>query len=97
MNGVQAQRVFKYELKDTELAYKDAVYISPHKFIGGPGSSGILIAKKSILCSKKPDRVGGGPVFFVNELDHHFRPEIENFEEAGTPGVIQDIRASLAF
>lgn len=80
--------MFEYKLQNIELAYKDAIHISPHKFIGGPGSSGILIAKKNILLSKKPDRVGGGPVFFVNETEHHFRPEIENFEEAGTPGVI---------
>ena len=51
------------------LAYKDAIYMSPHKLIGGPGSSGIIIAKKNIIYSRKPHRVGGGIVFFVNELD----------------------------
>ncbi len=97
MNGPSPTRHFQYQLKYPELAYKDAVHISPHKLVGGPGSSGILICKKRLLCTKKPDRIGGGPVFFVNEVDHHFRPEIENFEEAGTPGIIQDIRTSLAF
>ena len=53
---------------DRCLAYKDAVYFSPHKLIGGPQSSGILIAKKSALLSKKPARAGGGIVFFVDEI-----------------------------
>lgn len=65
--------------------------------IGGPGSSGILVAKKKLLFDKKPDRVGGGPIFFVNELDHEFVANAEELEEAGTPGIIQDIRAALAF
>lgn len=58
------------------MAYKDAIYFSPHKLVGGPGSSGILIAKKSILYSKKPHRFGGGIVFFVNEMDHEFVSDI---------------------
>ena len=49
MNGVSQNRVFKYELKNIELAYKDAIHISPHKFVGGPGSSGVLIAKKNAI------------------------------------------------
>ena len=55
-----------------ELCYKDAVFISPHKFVGGPGSSGILIAKKALLYDRIPDRIGGGPVFFVNVKEHEF-------------------------
>jgi len=70
------------------LAYKDAVFFSPHKLVGGPQSSGVLIAKKKILFSKKPARFGGGIVFFVNELDHEFVSNVEELEEAGTPGVI---------
>ena len=88
MNGVLANRPFDFKLTATELAYKDAVHISPHKFVGGPGSSGVMIAKKNILKEQKPDRIGGGPVFFVNELDHHFIRGVEELEEAGTPGVI---------
>jgi selenocysteine lyase/cysteine desulfurase len=82
---------------DRGLAYKDAVYFSPHKFIGGPQSSGILLAKKSILLSKKPARTGGGIVFFVDEINHEYVANVEELEEAGTPGVIQDIRAGLVF
>lgn len=55
------------------------------------------MAKKRLLFDRKPDRVGGGPVFFVNELEHEFVANSEELEEAGTPGVIQDIRAALAF
>ena len=71
-----------------ELCAKDAVFLSPHKLVGGPGSSGVLIATKTLLYDKIPDRIGGGPVFFVNEKDHDFVANIEELEEAGTPGVI---------
>ena len=49
------------------------------------------------MFDKTPDRVGGGPIFFVNELDHEFVANVEELEEAGTPGILQDIRAALAF
>ena len=64
------------------------MYFSPHKLIGGPQASGILIAKKNILYSKKPARAGGGIVFFVDELNHEYVANVEELEEAGTPGVI---------
>lgn len=55
------------------------------------------MAKKRLLVGRKPDRAGGGPVFFVNELEHEFVGNIEELEEAGTPGVLQDVRAGLCF
>lgn len=55
------------------------------------------MAKKNILYSKKPARAGGGIVFFVDELNHEYVANVEELEEAGTPGVIQDIRAGLVF
>ena len=69
MNGSSEQQLFSHKIaeSDLKLTYKDAVYISPHKFVGGPGSSGILVAKKKLLLSRTPHRVGGGPVFFVND------------------------------
>ena len=70
------------------MSYKDAIFLSPHKFIGGPGASGVLIAKKKILFSRKPHRFGGGIVFFVNELDHEYVSSVEELEESGTPGII---------
>ena len=56
----------------------------------------MLIAKKNALLSKKPARTGGGIVFFVDELDHEYVTSVEELEESGTPGIIQDIRAGLA-
>ncbi len=99
MNGLTQSRPFDFKIsqKDEAYCYKDAIFMSPHKMIGGPASSGILVAKKTLLFDKKPDRVGGGPIFFVNELDHEFVANSEELEEAGTPGIIQDIRAALAF
>ena len=98
VNGPNAHRPFEYNVTGKEkLCYKDAVFISPHKFVGGPGSSGILIAKKALLYDRTPDRVGGGPVFFVNAKEHEFVANTEELEEAGTPGILQDIRAGLVF
>ena len=74
--------------KDWGLTYKDAVYFSPHKLIGGPQASGVLIAKKNILYSKKPARSGGGIVFYVDEQSHEYISNVEDLEEAGTPGVV---------
>ena len=62
--------------------------MSPHKMIGGPGSSGVLLAKKKILISSRPYRMGGGIVFFVNELEHQFLADKLDLEESGTPGII---------
>jgi selenocysteine lyase/cysteine desulfurase len=51
----------------SHLIYKDAVFLSPHKFIGGPGSSGILLAKKNLLLGNpKPYRLGGGIIDFID-------------------------------
>lgn len=73
MNGPTKSKSFpEVEHKYQSLAYKDAIFISAHKFVGGPGSSGILLAKKNIIYSRKPHRFGGGIVFFVNEVDHEF-------------------------
>lgn len=100
MQGVNEHRQFTddFDLSGKEaLCYKDAIFLSPHKLVGGPGSSGVLVASKTLLYDKIPDRIGGGPVFFVNEKDHDFVANIEELEEAGTPGVVQDIRAGLVY
>jgi len=83
--------------EDLKYAYKDAMFISPHKLVGGPGSSGLLIAKRDVMKSWRPQRLGGGIVFFVNGKDHEFIADKEEREESGTPGIIQDIRAGLVF
>jgi selenocysteine lyase/cysteine desulfurase len=75
----------------------DAVFLSPHKFIGGPGTPGVLIAHRRILTNSVPDVVGGGTVRYVNQLEHHYLTDPAHREEAGTPAIIESIRAGLAF
>ena len=79
------------------LGYKDAIFISPHKFIGGPGTPGLLIAKKHLFKNKIPNRPGGGTVDFVDNMDHVYTDILEEREEGGTPDIIGSIRCALAF
>ena len=79
---------------DTPL---DAVFISPHKFIGGPGTPGLLVAKKSIMQNRVPAVVGGGTVKYVTPVDHRYIEDHERREEGGTPGIVESIRAGLVF
>ncbi|TGU93225.1 aminotransferase class V-fold PLP-dependent enzyme [Mesorhizobium sp. M00.F.Ca.ET.151.01.1.1] len=75
----------------------DAIVVSPHKFLGGPGASGILIIHRDSPSTKKPSWPGGGTVKFVSPMVHEYSDSLESREEAGTPNVIGDIRAALAF
>jgi len=76
----------------------DAVFISAHKFLGGPGSSGVLVFNKSLYNSHLPPTVsGGGTVSYVAEHMHDFFDDIEEREKAGTPGVLQILRSALCF
>nr|WP_223217112.1 aminotransferase class V-fold PLP-dependent enzyme [Rhizobium cauense] len=75
----------------------DAIVVSPHKFIGGPGASGILILRRAGLSMRKPTWPGGGTVKFVSPQAHDYSDSLESREEAGTPNVVGDIRAALAF
>ena len=75
----------------------DAVFLSPHKFIGGPGTPGVLIASRRILTNSVPDVVGGGTVAYVNPLEHRYLSDPAHREEAGTPAIIESIRAGLVF
>ncbi len=79
------------------LAYKDAVFISPHKLIGGPGTPGVLIARKELFQNSVPAVPGGGTVAFVNPDDHRYYSDIEHREEGGTPAIVESIRAGLVF
>jgi selenocysteine lyase/cysteine desulfurase len=75
----------------------DAVFISPHKFLGGPGSSGILVFNHRLYHPELPPTVcGGGTVDYVNEVDQDFNRDVETRERAGTPGVLQTLKAALA-
>lgn len=75
----------------------DAIYFSPHKFLGGPGSSGVLIFDSKLYKNRIPDDPGGGTVDWTNPWGQHkFVPNIEAREDGGTPAFLQSIRASLA-
>jgi len=75
----------------------DGIYFSPHKFLGGPGSSGVLIFDSSLYHSKAPDDSGGGTVDWTNPWgDYKYVDDIEAREDGGTPGFLQAIRAALA-
>ena len=78
-------------------ANKDAVFISPHKFIGGPGTPGVLIAKKSLFTNKVPSIPGGGTVEYVSTDGQAFLKDPVHREEGGTPAIIESIRAGLVF
>lgn len=76
----------------------DAIFLSPHKFIGGPGSSGILIFDEKIYArDMAPSVAGGGTVAYVNRVEQDFFVDIEEREKAGTPGILQTLKAALAF
>ncbi|WP_171239580.1 aminotransferase class V-fold PLP-dependent enzyme [Ruegeria sp. HKCCA5491] len=80
-----------------EDARKDAIVVSPHKFPGGPGASGVLIVNKAAVKRNCPSWPGGGTVSFVSPWRHDYSEDLATREEAGTPNVIGDIRAALAF
>jgi selenocysteine lyase/cysteine desulfurase len=79
------------------LAYKDAIFLSPHKLVGGPGTPGILVVRRELLANRVPDVVGGGTVAYVNPTEHRYLDDPEHREEAGTPAIIESIRAGLVF
>ena len=75
----------------------DAVFLSPHKFLGGPGSSGVLVFNERLYSRELPPSVGGGgTVDYVSPVDQDFIADIEEREKAGTPGVLQTFKAALA-
>ena len=79
------------------LAYKDAVVLSPHKFVGGPGTPGVLIIRRELLTNSVPDLVGGGTVAYVNPNEHRYLADPVHREEGGTPAIVESIRAGLVF
>ncbi|MDH4092501.1 MAG: aminotransferase class V-fold PLP-dependent enzyme [Cyclobacteriaceae bacterium] len=75
----------------------DAIFFSPHKFLGGPGSAGVLIFNKKLYGNRIPDIPGGGTVSWTNPWGgHHYFDDIETREDGGTPAFMQTIRAALA-
>src|SRR6478736_2933834 len=76
-------------------AYKDAVFLSPHKFIGGPSTPGVLVVRRELMTNRVPDVPGGGTVAYVNPDDHAYLTDPAHREEGGTPAIIESIRAGL--
>jgi selenocysteine lyase/cysteine desulfurase len=80
-----------------DLSSFDGIVFSPHKFLGGPGSCGILIIHEKIYNRNLPPSIaGGGTVEFVNAYTQEYNPKIEVRETAGTPGILQTLKAALA-
>lgn len=74
----------------------DAIYFSPHKFLGGPGTSGVLIFNKKLYQNRIPDNPGGGTVDWTNPWGQHkYVDDVEAREDGGTPGFLQAIRSAL--
>jgi len=79
------------------LLAMDGLFISPHKFVGGPGSPGLLVMRRELMANTVPARPGGGTVSYVNPLEHVYIKDEEHREEGGTPAIIESIRAGLVF
>ncbi len=82
---------------EEEGAHLDAIFFSPHKFLGGPGSSGVLIFNNNLYKNTIPDNPGGGTVSWTNPWGNHkYIDDIETREDGGTPGFLQTIRTALS-
>jgi selenocysteine lyase/cysteine desulfurase len=79
------------------LAFKDALFISPHKFVGGPGTPGVLVVKRRLITNRVPTVPGGGTVSYVSPDEHSYLEDLIHREEGGTPAIIESIRAGLVF
>ena len=83
-------------MRPAEDLHIDAMVFSPHKFIGGPGASGVLVVRRDAIVLDKPSAPGGGTVSFVSPDTQDYVGTVEAREEAGTPNAIGDIRAALS-
>lgn len=85
------------DMHPSEEERLDAIYFSPHKFLGGPGSGGVLIFTSELYHNRVPDVPGGGTVVWTNPWGkHRFIADIEQREAGGTPGILQTVKAALA-
>jgi selenocysteine lyase/cysteine desulfurase/tRNA(Ile)-lysidine synthase TilS/MesJ len=90
-------RKFDLNPPTTPLAYTDFAFVSTHKLIGGPGSSGVLLARRRWLRNRVPTVPGGGVVFFASAEEQSYIQNSAEREEAGTPDIVGCIRAGLVF
>ncbi|MCU0424183.1 MAG: aminotransferase class V-fold PLP-dependent enzyme [Candidatus Kapabacteria bacterium] len=82
---------------ENPLERLDAIFFSPHKFLGGPGTPGVLIFNKSLYTLRVPDQPGGGTVTWTNPWgEHRYIEDIETREDGGTPAFLQTIKAAMA-
>ncbi|MDH3308013.1 MAG: aminotransferase class V-fold PLP-dependent enzyme [Acidimicrobiia bacterium] len=85
------------EPSDAPAAYLDAIFLSPHKLIGGPGTPGVLVARRELFENRVPVVPGGGTVAYVSPDEHVYLSDPEHREEGGTPAIVESIRAGLVF
>ncbi len=82
---------------DHEDERLDAIFFSPHKFLGGPGTCGVLVFNKELYRTSCPDVPGGGNVKWTNPWgEYAYYDDIETKEDGGTPGFLQVMRAAMA-
>ena len=77
--------------------HKDAVFLSPHKFPGGPQTPGVLVVRRGLVRNQVPTAPGGGTVAFVDPIGHQYLDDPVAREEGGTPAIVESIRAGLVF
>jgi selenocysteine lyase/cysteine desulfurase len=77
--------------------HKDAIFLSPHKFVGGPQTPGVLAMHRDLVRNKVPSAPGGGTVAFVDLIRHEYLADPVAREEGGTPAIVESIRAGLVF
>jgi selenocysteine lyase/cysteine desulfurase len=79
------------------MADKDAVFLSPHKFAGGPQTPGVLVVDRRLMTNRVPVVPGGGTVAYVGPAEHRYLTDPVAREEGGTPAIVESIRAGLVF
>ena len=85
------------DMHPDDESYLDAIFFSPHKFLGGPGTSGVLVFNKNLYHNTIPDCPGGGTVSWTNPWgQHEYIDDIEDRADGGTPGFLQVIKTALA-
>ncbi|HEY6692767.1 MAG TPA: aminotransferase class V-fold PLP-dependent enzyme [Solirubrobacteraceae bacterium] len=80
-----------------DMTGKDAVFLSPHKFAGGPGTPGVLVAKRALFGGGPPTVPSGGTVVFVSPTEQSYHTDPSVREEGGTPAIVESIRAGMVF
>ena len=82
---------------DNPAFRKDAVFLSMHKFTGGPQTPGLLVANEVLFRTHSPSEPGGGTVLYTSPWEYRYLESLQHREEGGTPPIVQVIRAGLVF